>query len=89
MRNGLLGYFAVVADTILKKKKDSENIHKYLDLARELKNMWNITVTVIPIVHGTVPKVFEKELETRGGIDSIHTIALLRLVRIVGKVLET
>ena len=37
-----------------------------MDLARELKKLWNIKVTVIPIIFnvlGTVPKGFEKETE--------------------------
>ena len=32
------------------KLKVSEKRDKYLDLARELKKMWNMRVTVIPIV---------------------------------------
>ena len=42
------------------KKKNPEKIHKYLDLLRELKKLWNVKVTVIPIVigaTGTVTKV--------------------------------
>ena len=35
------------------KRKESEKRDKYLDLARELKKLWNIKVTVIPIVIGT------------------------------------
>ena len=41
------------------KLKESENRDKYLDLARELKKLWNMKVTVIPIVIsalGTVTK---------------------------------
>ena len=41
--------FAVLADHIIKliecEKKD-----KYLDLARELKKLWNMKVTIMPIV---------------------------------------
>ena len=43
--------------------KESKEINKYLDLARELKKLWNIRVMVIPIVIGvlgTVPKSLEK-----------------------------
>ena len=36
------------------KNKESKNINKYLDLARELKNLWNIKVTVILIVIGAL-----------------------------------
>ena len=57
--------FAVPADHRIKlkecKKKD-----KYLDLARELKKLWNMQVTIIPIVigaFGTVTKGLLKGLE--------------------------
>ena len=47
--------FAVPADHIV-KLKDSEKRDKYVDLDRELKNLWNMKVRVIPniivIVHG-------------------------------------
>ena len=54
------------------KIKESVMIKKYLDLARELKKLWNMKVTVIPIVVdalGTTPKSLERrleELEIRG-----------------------
>ena len=54
--------FAVPADHRIKlkeyKKKD-----KYLDLARELKKLWNMKVTIVPIVigaFGTVTKGLSK-----------------------------
>ena len=33
-------------------QKESEKKNKYLDLARELKKLWSMQVTVIPIVIG-------------------------------------
>ena len=39
---------------------------KYLDLARELKKLWNIKVTIVPIVigaFGTITKRLSKSLE--------------------------
>ena len=45
------------------KIKECEKIDKYLDLAREMKRLWNIKLMVIPIVIdmlGTVPKGLEK-----------------------------
>ena len=51
-----------------------------MDLARELKKLWNMKVKVIPIVVGTVPKGLEKGLESleiRGRIDTIQNTALL------------
>ena len=41
------------------KLKESEKRDKYLDLARELKKLWNMKVTIIPVVTdalGTVTK---------------------------------
>ena len=73
--------------------KENKKIDKYLDLARELKRLWNIKVMVIPLIFGalgTVPK--EKklvEVEIRGWIETIQTITLLRSARILRKVLET
>ena len=63
--------------------KESEKIDKYLDLARELKKLWNMKVKVVPIVIGalgTIPKALEKsldKLEIRGRIETIQTTALL------------
>ena len=41
--------FAVPADHRI-KLKECEKKDKYLDLARKLKKMWNMQVTIIPIV---------------------------------------
>ena len=46
-----------------------EKIEKYLDLARELKKVWNIKVAVVLLVVealGKPPKVLEKRLKTIG-----------------------
>ena len=67
----------------------------YLDFARELKNLLNMRVTVIPIVtgaFGTIPKGLKRgleELEIGGWAESIQTIALLKMTRILRRVLET
>ena len=50
--------FAVLADNRI-KLKEWEKKDKYLDFAIELKKLWNIHVTIIPIVigaFGTVTK---------------------------------
>ena len=50
--------FAVPADNRI-KLRECEKKEKYLDLARELKKLWNIKVTIISIVigaFGTVTK---------------------------------
>ena len=44
--------FAVPVDHRI-KLKEREKRDKYLDLARELKKLWNTILTVIPIVTGT------------------------------------
>ena len=54
--------FAITADQRV-KIKEIEKRGKYLDLVRELRKLWNMRVTVIPIVIGTlgtVPKGLER-----------------------------
>ena len=86
--------FAVPADHRI-KLKECEMKDKYLDLARELKKLWNMKVTFIPIVinaFGTVTEVLIKgleDLEIRGRVETIQTTALLRSARILRRVLET
>ena len=46
--------------------KEVEKIEKYLDLARELKKVWNMKVTVVPLVVGalgTPAKALKKRLK--------------------------
>ena len=56
--------------------------HIHLDFARGLKKLWNIKVTVIPIVIGglgTVTKGLLKglqDLEIRGRVETIQTTIL-------------
>ena len=77
------------------KIKESKKRDKYLDLARELRKLWNVKVTMIPIVIdalGMIPKGLERgleELEIRGWTKIIQTAALLMLARILRRVLET
>ena len=57
--------FAVPEDHRI-KLKECDKRDKYLDLARELKKLWNLKVTMIPIVigaFGTVTKELLKGLE--------------------------
>ena len=75
--------------------KESEKKDKYLDLARELKKLWNMKVTIVPIVIyalGTITKGLLKpleDLEIGGRLETIQTTALLRMARILRWVLET
>ena len=54
--------FAILVDHKV-KTKESEKRDKYLDIARELRKLWNMKVAVIPIVIGAVgiiPKGLER-----------------------------
>ena len=84
--------FAVPAD-YWAKLKESEKSNKYLDLARELRKLCDMKVTVIPIVIdalGTVTKEWVKGLEeieiTR--VETIQMTALLRSASILRRVLK-
>ena len=85
--------FAVLAHHRV-KLKENEKKDKYLDFARELKKLCNMKVTFIPIVigaFGTVTKGLVQGLadsEIKGQVETIQTIALLRLTRILIRVLE-
>ena len=86
--------FAVPADHRIKLKK-CEKKDKYLDLARELKKLWNMKVTIVPIVIGplgTITKVLLKGLEglqVGGLVETIRMIPLLRTARTPRRVLDT
>ena len=57
--------FAVSADLRI-KLKECERKDKYLDLAWELKKLWNMKVTIVPIMidaFGTVTEEWSKGLE--------------------------
>ena len=75
------------------QKKNWKN-DKYLDLARELKKLWNMRVTIVPIVigaFGTVTKGILKGLEdweVSRRVETIKTTALLKTARILRRVLE-
>ena len=80
---------------INQEKRECEKKDKYLDLARELKKLWNIQVTIIPIVigaFGTVTKGLLKgleDLEVGGRVETIQTTTLLRTARILRRILES
>ena len=84
--------FALPADNRI-KLKEYEKKNKYLEIARELKKLWNMKVTIIPIVigaFGTVTKGLLKgleDLEVWGRAETIQTTALLRTARIRRRVL--
>ena len=76
------------------KLKECEK-DEYLDLAREIKKLWNMTVTIVPIVigaFGTITKGLLKDLEdleVSWQVETIQMTALLRTARILRRVLET
>ena len=86
--------FAVPADHRI-KLKECKTKDKYLDLARELKKLWNMKVTIVPIVIGTFGIITKgllkglEDLEVGGWVETIQLTALLRTARILRRVLET
>ena len=83
--------FVVPADHRV-KLKESEMRDKYLDISREVNKLWNMKVTVIPIVIGPLGRVTKRlvqgleDLEIGGWME---TIQITRLLRSTKKVLET
>ena len=69
---------------IIIKLKDSEKKDKYLNLARQLKKLWNMKVTIIPIVIGAFGKVIKgllkwlDDLEVGGCVKIMPNTTLLR-----------
>ena len=77
------------------KLKECEKKDKYLDFDWELKKLWNMKVTIIPIMigaFGTVTKGLLKgleDLEVGGQVETIQAMILLRTARILRSVQET
>ena len=86
--------FAVPADHRI-NLKECEKKDKYLDLARESKKLWNMKVTIVPIVIGALCTINEgllkglEDLKVGGRVETIQITALLRTARILRRVLET
>ena len=86
--------FTVPADHRI-KLKECEKKDKNLDLARELKKLWNKKMTIVAIVvcaFGTVTKGLLKgleDLEFGGRMETMQTTALLKTAKILRRVLET
>ena len=93
-RNCRIVDFAVPSDHKI-KLKEREKRDKYLDLAREMKNLWNMKMTMITIINGALGTVTKglvqglEHLEIRGRVEILQTTALLRSARILRRVLET
>ena len=86
--------FALSADHRI-KLKECEKRDKYFDLARELKKLWNMKVTIISIVIGAFGTVIKgllkglENLEVGSRVETIQTKVLLKTARILRRVLET
>ena len=86
--------FAFPADHRI-KLKECEKKDQYLDFAMELKKLWNMLVTIIPIVIGAFGTIIKgllkglEDLEVGGRVETIRTTTLLRTARILRRVLET
>ena len=85
--------FAVPADHRI-NLKECEKKDKYLDLARELKKLWNMKVTIMPIVigaFGTIKGLLKglEDLEVGGQVETIQMKVLLITARMLRRVLET
>ena len=85
--------FAIPYDTRV-DDKEVEKIQKYLDVVKEVKKMWNMKVTVVPLVVGalgTHAKVLEKRLKNIGietKITELQKTVLIHTCRILRKVFE-
>ena len=75
--------------------RECEKKNKYFDLARELKKLCNMKVTIVPIVIGVLDTISKRllkgqeNLEVGGRVENIQMTALLRMARILTPVLET
>ena len=45
------------------KLKECKKKNEYLDLARELKKLWNMKVTIVPIVNGAFGTIIKDYLK--------------------------
>ena len=87
-------HYAVSANHRI-KQKECEKKDKYLDIVGELKMLWNMRVTIVPIVigaFGTITKGLLKGLEyleVGGRVETIQMTRLLKTARILRSDLET
>ena len=73
---------AVPGDTRV-DQEEQEKVDKYQDLAREIKRLWKVEATVIPIINralGTIPGGLQENLRTLEitmKVELIHKVTLL------------
>ena len=86
--------FVVLVDYGVKLKECEKKV-KYLDLAKELKKMWNMKVAIIPVVIGALGTVQKglvqrlEDVEITERVDTIQINALFRSARILRRVFGT
>ena len=74
--------------------KEKDKIEKYQDLGRELQNIWNIKVKIIPLVVGFLGAILKqfgnrlKQISITAGTVQVQKTVLLGTSRILRKVLE-
>ena len=77
------------------KLKECKKREKYFNLARELNKLWNMKVTIIPIVIGALGTVTKgivqglEDLEIKVRVENAQTTALLTSARTLIRVLAT
>ena len=75
--------------TTEKKLKECEKKDKYLDLVRKLKKLWNMKVTIIPIVIGALGTVTKglleglEDLEVGGRVNTEKSPGDLRRLTVI------
>ena len=91
----LYNYQCYIENYYYNNNNNNNNCDRYLEVDWELKNLWTMKVIVIPVVTGALGTILKglvkglKDLEIRGQVKTIQTIALLRSARILWKILET
>ena len=86
--------FAVPADSRV-EEREKDQIEKYQDLGRELRKIWNVKVTIVPLVvgsFGATPEQFGnryKQIDITVGTAQVQKTVLLGTARILRKVLES
>ena len=85
--------FAVPGDSRI-EEKEKDKIEKYQGLGRELQNIWNVKVKIIPFVVGSLGAIFKqfgnrlKQIGITAGTAQVQKTVLLGTARILSKVLE-
>ena len=85
--------FAVPGDSRI-EEKEKDQIERYQNLGRELQEIWNVKVMIIPSVVGSlgvIPKQFGsrlKQIDITVGTAQVQKRVLLGMARILRKVLE-